>query len=55
MHENKLHIGVNNFYNYFEPKIHKKLNIENDKQKIRRELEDIANFIINFNLLETNE
>lgn len=55
VHENKLHIGVNNFYNYFEPKIHKKLNIENDKQKIRRELEDIANFIIDFNLLETNE
>ena len=54
VHDNKLHIAVNNFYNNFEPKIHRKVNIEKDKQKIRKELEDIANFIIDFNLLDTN-
>ena len=54
IHENQLHIGVNNFYNNFEPKTHKKIDIENDKQKVRKELEDIANFIIEFNLLDTN-
>lgn len=53
VHKNKLHIGVNNFYDSYEPKIHKKINIENNKQKVRKELEDIANFIIEFNLLNT--
>lgn len=48
--DNKLHIGLYNNRDLFEPNIHKKINLERDTLKTMEELNIITNFIDLMNL-----
>lgn len=43
--DNRLHVGLNNMNDFFEPKINKKLNIEYDKRRIHDEIKIITGFV----------